>query len=723
MEFIAWDTLKYGEKRRMLEGFRRANIDRKGDLFSAFDIETSAIHPFTDWDDCPPSICYIWQFHVEGFNPIYGRHLNTFVDEILTQLRNRYTFHCAVHNLSFEAQFLRPYIKDYVSKRRGKYDVFMRDPRTFQNITVNGAKLFCTSILSGKPLAQFMRDNNVPAEYQKLDGDDFDYRAIRTPETELTDNQLLYCRNDVMGLVEACRRLADATGYTANTIPQTSTGFVREDVKRVTSHGAKKWRADNDFNPFYMSDAIAWLFRKAFRGGNTHANRAHIAEWINDVGSYDRTSSYPAVLLSYKFPKRLTGFYFDAMQADVGDYASEVCDFIAKSKAHVLSSETIGEALHRTFDPLRDDTYLYHVVLNGVHIKDGFPVPYIPASGSDKLELSVNWYTSTPKHLQVDNGRVLHAESVDMWLCEGDLSIIMGEYNVESVDVKAALQFETEFLPQSFRDLVKEYFYKKCTLKDGTIEYQQIKGRFNALYGMFACDPFGVDFEFCNDFGESPAKLAPRECIGDRQLMPYQIGVYTPMLARWELERGIKCFDGVSEGAGSPLQFIYTDTDSIKYTGETPDMLLRLIDELRATAEENGVKVTRSNGKEKYLGSWDYEGRYRALCTLGAKKYCAENEDGSYTITVAGVNKKTGSASIKSREDFTKGKIFDGKLVPKYFDDEFECSETLCQVDYKLDITDGFNAMLDFYEQFGDSGIFNACVRADAVKGDKIYEV
>lgn len=715
MDFINWDGLKYGEKRRMLESFRRVNTEKHGDLFSAFDIETSALHPFTDWDDCPPSVCYIWQFHVEGFNPIYGRKLEAFVEEVLTALKSKYVFNCAVHNLSFEMQFLRPYIKDYVQKRKGKYDVFMRDPRTYQTVKINGVKLFCSAILSGKPLKQFIKDNNVPDEFQKLDGDDFDYHEIRTSDTVLTDDQLMYCRNDVVGLTMALRNLADAEGYKATDIPQTSTGFVRADVKKATDRGAKKWRDENDFTPFYMGDGIAWLFRKSFRGGNTHANRHCVGKWIEGVKSYDRTSSYPAVLMCYKFPRRLTGYYFEDITDD--EKYDLICKSIAESGAKVLNSEEVAGGITSEFDPLANQGYLYHVVLQGVHIKKGYPVPYIPCTGSDKLKCDCSFYP-IELALQKDNGRVLQADTVDMWVCSADMAIILGQYDIDNIDIKAALRFEMDYLPESFRALVKLYFEKKCTLQSGTIEYAQIKAKINALYGMFALDPFGVSFEFTNIFGDTPCIVCDKESSSELQMFPYQIGCWTTMLARWELERGIRCFNGVDEGSGSPEQFCYTDTDSIKYWGETPAKLTALIDELRAVAVENGVAVTKYSGKVKYLGSWDYEGEYTAFCTLGAKKYCVEEGEGQYEITVAGVNKKEGSKSIQTRDDFSRGKIFTGKLSPKYFDDENECSETLCQVEYKLDITDTFERMLEFYSIYGDEGIYNACIGASNLKGD-----
>lgn len=45
------------------------------------------------------------------------------------------------------------------------------------------------------------------------------------------------------------------------------------------------------------------LLLKAFRGGNTHANRYKVGRIISNVTSYDFASSYPAVMIcSDQFP-------------------------------------------------------------------------------------------------------------------------------------------------------------------------------------------------------------------------------------------------------------------------------------------------------------------------------------------------------------------------------------------------------------------------------------
>jgi hypothetical protein len=63
--------------------------------------------------------------------------------------------------------------------------------------------------------------------------DDFDYEKIRYPWTELTEREMLYCINDVRGLVQALKKEMQLDGDTLYTIPLTSTGYVRRDCKKA----------------------------------------------------------------------------------------------------------------------------------------------------------------------------------------------------------------------------------------------------------------------------------------------------------------------------------------------------------------------------------------------------------------------------------------------------------------------------------------------------------
>lgn len=91
----------------------------------------------------------------------------------------------------------------------------------------------CSYKLAGVGLERFMKDMNVPRPLQKTE---MNYDIVRYPWSEIDADDLVYMRNDVVGLSCAIKALLKANGDTLNTIPYTSTGYVRRMAKRCYSH-------------------------------------------------------------------------------------------------------------------------------------------------------------------------------------------------------------------------------------------------------------------------------------------------------------------------------------------------------------------------------------------------------------------------------------------------------------------------------------------------------
>lgn len=106
------------------------------------------------------------------------------------------------------------------------------------------------------------------------------------------------------------------------------------------------------------------------------------------------------------------------------------------------------------------------------------------------------------------------------------------------------------------------------------------------------------------------------------------------------------------------MNFIYSDTDSIKYIG-SPD-LSEYNSMIERQAIDAGAIASDQNGEVHFMGTYESEGyelpnRFK---TMGAKKYVLEDSDKKLHITVAGVNKKLGGDELGSIENFTEGFIF-----------------------------------------------------------------
>lgn len=101
--------------------------------------------------------------------------------------------------------------------------------------------------------------------------------------------------------------------------------------------------------------------------------------------------------------------------------------------------------------------------------------------------------------------------------------------------------------------------------------------------------------------------------------------------------------------------FIYCDTDSVKYVGDLDISKFNKKRMEESTINEAYAKDEK--GITHYMGVFESEGCYERFKTLGAKKYVYE-QNGSLHITIAGVNKKAGAEELGSIENFKEGFTF-----------------------------------------------------------------
>ena len=179
--------------------------------------------------------------------------------------------------------------------------------------------------------------------------------------------------------------------------------------------------------------------------------------------------------------------------------------------------------------------------------------------------------------------------------------------------------------------------------------------------------------------------------------MPYQWGVWTTARARERLQLMI---DAVHESKDS--EFVYTDTDSVKYIG---DFNLEAVnDKLRQIAEENSAYADDVKGQRHYMGIYEYEKKNFGVRfeTLGAKSYVYEDREGQMHITIAGVPKKEGAAELVKMGGFSAyniGTVFHDGVTETRYDDarRYEIAE----VDgHKVEVTSNL-IIKDSFHQIG----------------------
>lgn len=588
-----------------------ANRPRYLDLVTAFDIESSRL-PFLLPEQ---SVMYIWQFCLRPDTVIIGRTWSEFLylveqiriqtDEMEKQLRaagNKRTkvrLMCFVHNLSYEFQFLRG-IWHFEPQ-----DVFAMEPRKILKCNMGPLELRCSYLQTNLSLGEFTRKFN--AEHIKRSGEKFDYSKIRYPWTPMTDREIEYCIVDVAGLVEAMRIQMDSDHDTLETLPMTSTGYVRRDAKKAmqyfNSRQIYEMQPDRDL---YEAE------REAFRGGNTHASRFMAGRILKGVQSWDRSSSYPDVLVNYKFPMRpfwrkgpCSRAYYDR-SVNVRGYAA------------IIRIAMIGNV--RLRDPWTGCPYLATDKCRHILTRDKY--------GHGR-------YGGT-----FDNGRILACDYLETTCTDIDFRIIDQQYTCDRLVIYDSWYASYGYLPEGFRQLVREYYQAKTTLKgdkEQRLAYDKIKARINALYGMCAMDPVRQLCEFIdNDFKLQETDLEAALAKNARKnFLVYQWGVWVTAWARWTLQLAIDL-------AGD--QFVYTDTDSVKFIGDVD--FTELNDQLAALSWKNHAYAVDHNGEIHYMGVYEHDGSYGQFVTLGAKKY-AYTENRKIHITVAGVNKKLGAAELR----------------------------------------------------------------------------
>jgi len=623
---------------------RGKNKRRYKDLITAFDIETTSI------DEIRQNVMYIWQWcfywDQDNYFVVIGRTWSEFLtlcEKIAKALSDDVYIVVFVHNLSYEYQYLR--------------GVYQFDPETV--FAIDRRKIMkcdmlqhfefrCSYLHSNMSLDLYTK--KFGAIHRKLSGDEFDYDKRRYWYTQLTDRELQYCINDVIGLCEALVNEMTADGDNLYTLPLTSTGYVRRDAKRAMHE------VNHMFVRQQLPDLPTYqLLSECFRGGNTHANRYYANITIGQyetVKSADRSSSYPEVLINHLYP---------------------ISNFIMQP-GPMAFEKFMGYMDHNR-------AIIFRVKLWNVRLKDPYwGAPYLSRHKCRNLQCGTN---------DIDNGRVLRAAYLETSFTDVDFRIFLDEYDADQIDVFDVATARYGKLPAKLLDVVRDYYVRKTALKDvpgSEILYVKSKNKLNSIYGMMAQNPVKRSIK---EIGNEPVdhvlddynyyRIADgfAKCmVGDesgyaevdeddadilekynrRAFLCYQWGVWTTAWARYELEEGLKLAH--ADGAA----FVYADTDSVKYIGNID--WRKYNEQKRRLSTKNGAYADDIHGIRHYMGVYEFEGSYKQFRTLGAKKYAYVTEDDQLHITIAGVGKSKGASELAEKggiDEFREGFIFDAK--------------------------------------------------------------
>ena len=568
--------------------------------FATFDIETTRIKKIEQ------SIMYLWQFCFAGKYTILGRTWSEFIDLInfLSIKIGDLHFIIYVHNLSYEFSFLKGIFK-FKSE-----DVFAIEKRKILKCKLGNIEFRCSALLSNMKLETFTQEMKV--FHVKL-VDTIDYDVERYPYTILDEEVIKYSCFDIWGLYEALIQKMELCNDTLYTIPLTSTGYVRRDVKTAMSSISYR-----NVRPIFPNEKTYLLLRQAFRGGDTHANRLYAGKILTNVKSYDRISSYPDVLINCKFPVSK----FEEEKCYDIDYLSELIEIHKKA---VLMK-----------------VVFYNIEIKGAEIG----CPYIPY---DKC-------TYTNNEIR-DNGRILTADELEITITDVDWKIIINEYNFEHIEILELYSARYAYLPYKLISVLLKYYQNKTELKHVKgyeLLYALNKALLNAIYGLMAQNPVKYPIVYNeNDriFEENKKIIIHDELLKaqNKSFVAYQWGVWCTAWARYRLHELIYI-------AGE--KFIYCDTDSVKVVGDIDSQVKKYNMKRIKDSKDSEAYAKSPEGIIYYMGAYELDGEYKKFITLGAKKYAYVDKKDKLHVTVSGVSKEDGAKELKKIENFKPGFTF-----------------------------------------------------------------
>lgn len=622
----------------------------------AVDIEVSSFYH----EEKKRAYPYIMMVNICG-NIIYCRYLSELY-EIFQKLKDRYFLSYRrrllmfVHNLSYEFQFFRD-ICNFT-------EVFARTRlKPMKCFDTNSCIEFhCSYIISGLSLSNLAK-NLKTVNIEKLNGDDYNYKLIRHSETPLTEMELKYCEYDVLILHYWIQEEIAKNDGKITKIPLTQTGYIRRDCRKYIFDNCNKGiykymikKATPDTNCFIC-------LSKAFAGGDTHANYLHVRQVLENVGSFDFASCYPAVMVKCKYPREFK-------KLDV--VSTGMFENLLNKKACVFKigfEKIVAKRHHHTLSLSKCETY-------------------------------------NKKTIVVDNGRVVEGEYITTYMTDIDYKDFEKFYDFEGRKLIEFYYSDYEYLPKPFIEYILQLFKNKTELKGLTGElnealYMKSKQHINGLYGMCVTNIANENAVFTDKWEKYKDLTVEEEFKHLTEVLDeyrtafgsfllYQWGVWVTAWARHYLRDTIIKIEDSSDDLDG---FVYCDTDSVKILNyeEYVDIIedyneQNEIDMIKAMKyhgiDVDAFKAKTVKGKEKVLGNWEFEGVYAHFKTLGAKRYLytvATSQQEEYHLTVAGLNKTKALPYILDNGgfDFFKKNMrippeFTGKSTHTYIDEYYD---------------------------------------------------
>ena len=572
------------------------------------------------------SLTYIWMLSINN-QVYYGRYLEEFkpfLMKVYNLIKGRSSkgdrhIQIWVHNLPYDFQFLRnifTFDREFARRKGKPFNAFIKD---------TNIQFRCSAVLSGMSLEKTAKQYNLPIE--KLEGN-LDYNVYRNPETELTTDELEYCKNDCLVVYEFIKKMKTIYGEPKDyrRFPLTSTSTVRLGFKEYLRDNNVNFGVSNWHNKMKMlkPDLETYkILKESLQGGYVFTNGRWENQTLYDVNSIDKKSAYPAVMLTEKFPTTV---------------------FVKNTKEEFKNMIKSGTVF--------DDKYcrIFKVRFENLRLKcdcNIYPIAFHKASKKEGYK--------------VFNNKIVECDTIEMTITDVDLEIISKCYDWDKRNVIACYSALGKLLPKEFRQYIASLFIKKEEIgslykqaiyefgendqrtKDLKVSYDLSKSKLNSLFGMCVTDTIGDDTVSIEDNKWEVNKITDEEiqCRLDSMKNQLTSSLWGPFITAY-------CRRNLIEVALQfGREFIYCDTDSIKYNIDIDSSFIDVFNSnMKNKVLECSSDLNIDSNKLIGLGEFRPDGFYKEFRVLGNKKYSYRTKDGALCITVAGLNKNEGVDSL-----------------------------------------------------------------------------
>lgn len=631
------------------------NIDYTNEFY-CFDTETTTFYSdsgeaYTDVYLASflkvPFILSQTQKDIEAIEPIFNRdwnQINSQIEYISAHTPRGYYQIIYVHNLAYDWDGLVKncdFIKNNYNNRSTQ-SLYIKSRKPLF-VRIKNIEFRC----SYRFLNNNLRTLGKIYDYPKLE---IDYEQQFFSFSKLPQSEYEYNVRDVrcqaFAILQECKKYPYIE--TLQDVPLTNTSLTRKLNQFINSRKDNKSYKDRNMYAVKEYGPLIDTYEQVYQGAYTHGNAYDIGKVLTNISSIDITSSYPDSMLHRDYP-----YHFKKAKKKVKQFFEYTY--------YKYNKKTFNECLMNIRRPF-EYAFFGKFTFRNLKCKVFQGNVQFPTLSFHKI---LNHPVCT-----LDNGRIINASEVQIYLNHIDFFIFDNFYEYELVNVedlyytqqfrplhpfiiKVVEQYahektiykkihiqlkmgqkltEQDFYCEKIQDFICSEEVRKSILKLPEAEQKNTinrllmsaKNRLNAQYGILVQRIFQENYVYDiedDTFSFFIDKTLPRNLYRN-----FEEGLFITAYSRLTL------FSMADFLLQYGLRPIYSDTDSWKVDGNPAAVR-------KAVQNFNDIIENSAHNSELYgIGFFDFEGTYKYFSMLGSKKYlCAD--DKNIECTIAGVPK------------------------------------------------------------------------------------